>query len=375
LVANYQDGTVSVIDLSKKIKVSDISVGINPVDIAVSPDLNRAVVANYASDSVSVIQLTDNTVVATVSVGRLPLGVAINPRTQLAAALANEDQTISLIYLGDGFYNDVTHDPNEIDHRNQKIPMVITAAGDNPVHLSINPNNNTAITSNISADRLTIVPLGFSASLPFAIDTTQYRSNLVLSNLGWGDAAFNMELNDKDGNLLGAGIVRVQANGFKQINDIDRMLQGTSNVTGTQGLIRITGDQPFTALLSLIDNISNDPSMVIGSAGGSASWKFHSLSNTSAFHSQLYVWNSSQGSTTFNLTLRDALGATMTAQTGLSLPANGFYYTEDLFVSLSSNAQVGSLEVSSPSLSRIVPLVLLQSSTHTGGFLEATPLN
>lgn len=65
----------------------------------------------------------------------------------------------------------------------------------------------------------------------------------------------------------------------------------------------------------------------------------------------------------------------MAAQTGLSLPANGFYYTEDLFVSLSSNAQVGSLEVSSPSLSRIVPLVLLQSSTHSGGFLEATPLN
>jgi YVTN family beta-propeller protein len=375
LVANYQDGTISVIDLTKKIKVGDISVGSNPVDIAVSSDLNRAVVANYGSNSASVIQLTDNTVVATLTVGSRPYGVAINPKTQLAAVVSNGDQTITLIYLGDGFYSDLTHDPNEIDHRNQKLPMVITGVGDNPVHLSINPNNNTALTSNISADRLTIVSLGFSASLPFAIDTAQYRSNVILSNLGWGDAAFNMELYDKDGNLLGAGIARVQANGFKQINSINRMLQGTSNVTGTQGLIRITSDQPFTALLSLIDNISDDPSIVIGSAGGSTSWKFHSLPNTSAFHSQLYVWNSSQDSTSFNLTLSDALGATMASKDGVSLPAKGFYFSNDIFLDLSSNALVGSLEVNSPAFSRIVPLVLLQSSTHTGGFLQATPLD
>ncbi len=375
LVANYQDGTISVIDLTKRIKVGDILVGTNPVDIAVSSDLNRAVVANYGSDSVSVIQLTDNSVVGTISAGSRPLGVAINPKTQLAAALSNGDRTISLIYLGDGYNNDVTHDPNEIDHRNQKLPMVITGVGDNPVHLSINPNNNAAITSNISADRLSIVPLGFSAGVPFAFETAQYRSNLLLSNLGWEDATIEMELRDKDGNLLGAGLVRVPSNGFKQINNINRMLQGSSTITNTQGFIRLSCDQPFTSLLSLIDNTSNDPSTVIGSSSGHTAWKFHSLPNTATFHPELYVWNSGDTATTFNLTLRDALGATMVSKEGVSLPAKGFYFSEDIFLDLSSNAQVGSLEVRSPVLSRIIPLVLLQSSTHTGGFLQATPLD
>jgi YVTN family beta-propeller protein len=375
LVANYQDGTVSVIDLTKKIKVGDISVGTNPVDIAVCSDLNRAVVANYGSSSASVIQLTDYTVVATLTVGSRPYGVAINPKTQLAAAVSNGDQTITLIYLGDGFYSDLTHDANEIDHRNQKLPMVITGVGDNPIHLSINPNNNTAITSNISADRLTIVPLGSSAAVPFAVDTAQYRSNLLLSNLGWEDATIEMELHDKDGNLLGAGLVRVPSNGFKQINNINRMLLGSSSLTNTDGIIRLSCDQPFTSVLSLIDNTSNDPSMIVGSSSGHTIWKFLSLPNTSTFHSQLYVWNSGDTAATVNLTLRDALGATMASKDGVSLPAKGFYFSKDIFFDLASNAQVGSLEVNSPAFSRIVPLVLLQSSTHTGGFLQATPLD
>lgn len=56
---------------------SPIAVGVTPRGIAISADGSYAYVANRFSDSVSVINTSSNKVVKTVSVGRQPLGVAI----------------------------------------------------------------------------------------------------------------------------------------------------------------------------------------------------------------------------------------------------------------------------------------------------------
>ena len=99
-MANYNSGTVSVIDLEEKLKIRDISVGSNPVEIAVSLEIARGVVVNQASNDITVLNLLDNSVVTSVSVGGKPYGADINPRTKLAAVLSNETRTVSLIYLG-----------------------------------------------------------------------------------------------------------------------------------------------------------------------------------------------------------------------------------------------------------------------------------
>jgi YVTN family beta-propeller protein len=64
-VANYDSGTVSVIDGDSDTKIGeDIPVGGSPVDIAVNEDTEIAYVANEGSDSVSVIDYTANELVA-----------------------------------------------------------------------------------------------------------------------------------------------------------------------------------------------------------------------------------------------------------------------------------------------------------------------
>jgi YVTN family beta-propeller protein len=373
LVVNYQDGTVSVIDLEKKMRVGEILVGSNPVDIAVSFELNRAVVANQASGSVSIIQLTDLKVLTTITVGNRPFGIAINPKTKLAAALSNGDQTISLIYLGDGFYDDIIHDTNEVDHRNTKLPGVIPGAGDNPVHLSINPNTNTALSCNLSNNRVSLLSLDFQSSIPFVLDTGDFRADLLLSSLGWAEANVRMELRNKDGEFLGAGIARVPANGFKQINQVSRVLQGASTITNTQGLLRLTSDQPFACLLNLTDNNSGDFSMLTGRSTGHAKWLFPFLPNSSGLQNRLAVWNTSDLGTIFTLTLRNGLGAVLATKESASIPAKGFYTSDNIFSDLPSNAQGGALEISSPALSHIIPIVLLQDNKRVGSFVEAVP--
>ncbi len=375
LIANYQDGTVSVVklDIDNVKKIGDVLVGLKPVAIAVCPEINRGVVVNQDSNTISVLQLSDYTVVATVTVGSRPFGVAINPRTKMAAVVSNGDQLVSLVYLGDGFYSDTIHDPNEVDHRNTKISTLIPNAGSNPVYISVNPNNNTALVCNITDDRISVIPLDFIGSVPFAFDTADFRSNLVLTNLGWEDATIALSLYDKDDNLLGVGEVQLQANEFRQLNNINRILTGSSAISNTLGVLRITSNQPFSSQLSLVDNQTNDPAMTVDRSSGSSHWLFNSLPNTSSYRARLVIWNPGTTASTAKLVLKNSLGAVLATLDTVTVPVKGFYYSENILTDLGSSSQVASLDVSAPY--PIIPLVYLQSTQHTGGFLEAQLLN
>ena len=67
-VANYYDGTVSVIDTATNTVIETIPVGAAPRNLAVSPNGNRVYVANSNANTVSVIATNTNTVVDTVVV-------------------------------------------------------------------------------------------------------------------------------------------------------------------------------------------------------------------------------------------------------------------------------------------------------------------
>jgi len=93
-------GTVSVVDLGARKAVTEISVGLHPSEMALSPDGSRLYVANANSDTVSVIDTSADAVVHTFSakpMDALPFGSAPN-----ALAVSPDGKTL---YVANGGNN------------------------------------------------------------------------------------------------------------------------------------------------------------------------------------------------------------------------------------------------------------------------------
>ena len=78
-VANYGDGTTSVIDTERNKVVTTVTVGTSPWGVAVTPDGKNVYVTNNNDNTVSVIETATDTVTATLPVGAGPIGVVVNP--------------------------------------------------------------------------------------------------------------------------------------------------------------------------------------------------------------------------------------------------------------------------------------------------------
>lgn len=72
-------GTVSVIDAATDAVTATITVGQDPVGVAVSPDGGRVYVSNSGSNTVSVIDAATDTVIATVPIAACPDGLTVSP--------------------------------------------------------------------------------------------------------------------------------------------------------------------------------------------------------------------------------------------------------------------------------------------------------
>jgi YVTN family beta-propeller protein len=376
LVANYRSGTVSVIDLAKKLKIADISVGSSPVEVAVSLEIARGVVVNQGSNDVTILNLLNNSVVTTISVGGKPYGADINPRTKLAAVLSNETRSVSLIYLGDGYAGDSADDlgEEEKERLNTKLATVISNVGDNPIHLVANPNDNTALTCNLTADNVTVTPLGFINYLPFVFDTDQLRTNLLINNLSSSNANVLLELREEDGDLLASGIFQIGEHGFRQIVNVVQQLMGRAGATGTKAMLKLLSDQPFSSFVSIIDNATNDPSLQVGRASGHSKLFINSVTNMGNFRSSLVILNLANSTATAKLTARDDIGSILAIKEGISIPQNGFYLREDILAELGVSSGVAALEIESPTLSALVAVNRVESSSRSSGFLEAVAL-
>ena len=81
-VANFTDGTVSVIDGQTDLVIKTITVGTDPMGVAVNSNNNRIYVANKSSNNVSVIDGSTDTVITTVTVGTNPSLLDIMPYVQ-----------------------------------------------------------------------------------------------------------------------------------------------------------------------------------------------------------------------------------------------------------------------------------------------------
>jgi YVTN family beta-propeller protein len=366
LVANYQSNSVSVIDMgTNRARIRDLSVGLRPVDIVLNLQTKKAIVVNSDTNDITVLNLdkisdlVSDPVEATITVGSRPFGAVINPNTNFAAVLSSGTKSISLVNLGD----------------NTKFTTVVTGVGDTPTHIALNPSDNTALVASPTNDAIYSAQLGFLNYLPFAFDTETFRSNLGITNISSVEANLQIELRDKDGNLMASGATKVSAHGLKQLNNINRVLLGRDEVTNTLGSLRVTSDQPFSSFISVIDNSSNDPGLQIGRSGGFPRLLINSATNTGAFRSRLAVLNLGNTRAVVKLTARDAVtGEVLATKGGIFIELNGFFYTDDVFAELGLQNNFGPLEIESPNLEPLIGVTLVGSASRTSGFLEAVPI-
>ena len=68
-ITNYEDNTISVIDIATNNVTATVDVGINPWGVAVNPAGTKVYVTNIGSNNISVIDTSNNTVIDTVPVG------------------------------------------------------------------------------------------------------------------------------------------------------------------------------------------------------------------------------------------------------------------------------------------------------------------
>lgn len=137
--ANYEDGTVSVIDTVKRANIATLQVGNGPVSMAVDPTSHTACTANNRDDTVSLIDTTSGAVTAAVKVGTNPWGVGIDPGAHAAYVANMWDYSVSVINLD-----------------NHTVTATIPV-GKNPYGVAVDPAIHTAYIANSSDGTLTAI--------------------------------------------------------------------------------------------------------------------------------------------------------------------------------------------------------------------------
>jgi YVTN family beta-propeller protein len=105
-VANSGNATVSAISTSSNVIASTISVGINPVGLAETPDAKKLYVVNQGSDSVTSVNIIDKSVNATISTGTSPVWAVARSDSARLYVLNQGSGTVSSIdTLSEAFSN------------------------------------------------------------------------------------------------------------------------------------------------------------------------------------------------------------------------------------------------------------------------------
>jgi YVTN family beta-propeller protein len=78
-VSNYEDGSLTVIDIKSGTATATVAVGMHPEAVAVDVERNLIFVANTHGGSVTVIDGATNKVRATIAAGKAPYALAYNP--------------------------------------------------------------------------------------------------------------------------------------------------------------------------------------------------------------------------------------------------------------------------------------------------------
>src|SRR5206468_1132587 len=110
-----------------------------------------------------------------------------------------------------------------------------------------------------------------------------FRTNLGVNNLTANDGSATVSLTNIGGSVVGSQSVVVPANGLNQIANVNRNLAGSSQISNTSGSLVVNSSLPILGFVSIIDNITLDPSIEIAAQSGDSHLLIPSVTNTGAF--------------------------------------------------------------------------------------------
>ncbi len=96
-IANFFGDSITPFDPHTHTIGADIAVGLNPRDLALSPDGTRVYVADNGSNDVSVVDTAQQKTIATVKVGNGPWGIRVTPDGKTVWVANNGDNTVQPI--------------------------------------------------------------------------------------------------------------------------------------------------------------------------------------------------------------------------------------------------------------------------------------
>jgi YVTN family beta-propeller protein len=191
-VANINSGSVTPIDTATNTAGTAITVGNNPIAIAITPDGATAYVVNQGSNSVTPIDTATNTAGTAITVGTQPVGVAITPDGATA-------------YVANRSSNSVT----PIDTATNTAGTAITV-GTQPLAVAITADGATAYVANNASGNVTPIDTATNTAgtaitvgtQPFGIAITPDGATAYVAN----NASSNVTPIDTATNTAGAAI-------------------------------------------------------------------------------------------------------------------------------------------------------------------------
>lgn len=139
LITNNLDRTVSVINTDTRLVEKTVSVGVNPVGVAIAPDATVAYISNSGDATVSVLALDTLTVVQTIAVGAGAGGMDISADGKSLYVANRDAASVSVI---DTATAAVTH---------------TLAVGSNPRMVTLSADGALAFVSNYQSNNVTVI--------------------------------------------------------------------------------------------------------------------------------------------------------------------------------------------------------------------------
>ena len=206
--------------------------------------------------------------------------------------------------------------------------------------------------------------------IPSVVEDAEVRTNLGINNLSGDVANVQITVSNTGGSALGNKSVSVPPNGMVQINRVIQDIVG-NGTAGVRGSISLDSGQSITAWASLIDNSTNDPSLLTSGMTGSARLLIPSAANTRVFTSSLVIMNLGQTTGLISIKAYGTNGVVLgQTQTPLSIAALGTLYLENVLAELGITENYGPIEINSTNGSPLMAASRVASQNGTGGFFE-----
>ncbi len=216
----------------------------------------------------------------------------------------------------------------------------------------------------------------YQLHIPYLVDSKQFRTNLGINNLDPSDANVTISLVDNQGQVIAQMQSVIPARGMKQYDNVVRLLQKASDVTGREGYLLLESSSNLRAWASQIDNVTNDPSMEVGRSSGSSRVLIPSSVSNSNFKTSLMIVNTSAASGQINLEAHNTDGVMQGSPLTMTLPQAGYVFVEDFYSTLGVDNAFGPIFITADTGMQILATARIYSQdTHTSGYLEGVNLD